>query len=95
MSQSYHVYILSCGDGSYYVGSTRSLMDRLAAHAKGRATPFTANRRPIRLVYSEEHRSLEEACARERQIKKWTRAKKEVLISGDLQTLRELSTKRH
>jgi predicted GIY-YIG superfamily endonuclease len=42
------------------------------------------------LVYAEEHSSLEVARAREQQLKRWTRAKKEALIAGDLRTLKRL-----
>jgi predicted GIY-YIG superfamily endonuclease len=95
MSGPFYMYILSCADSSYYVGSTQNLQERFLAHNKGRAAKYTALRRPVSLVYSEEHPSAEMACARERQIKKWTRAKKEALISGDRKALKELSKKCH
>ncbi|MBN1840949.1 MAG: GIY-YIG nuclease family protein [Deltaproteobacteria bacterium] len=90
----FYTYILSCADRSYYVGSTQNLQERLHAHNKGRAAIYTALRRPVSLVYFEEHPSAETACARERQIKKWTHAKKEALISGNKLGLTELSKKR-
>jgi putative endonuclease len=45
-------------------------------------------------VYSERHDSIREAIARERQLKRWTRAKKEALIVGDRETLKHLSKRR-
>jgi predicted GIY-YIG superfamily endonuclease len=45
--------------------------------------------RPVRLVYSEAHATRSEAIKRERQLKRWTRAKKEALIAGDSGLLRQ------
>ncbi len=61
---------------------------RLLAHNEGRAAVYTTIRRPVRLVYSEEHNSIKKARARERQVKRWTRAKKEALISGTKKDLK-------
>lgn len=75
-------YILRCRDGSYYVGSTHELAQRLAKHHDGTAATYTASRRPVSLVYAEEWETSVAASARERQIKRWTRVKKEALIAG-------------
>jgi len=82
------VYILRCADGSLYIGQTNDLEKRVAKHNDGRAAAHTASRRPVHVVYSEEHRSLAESIGRERQLKRWTRAKKEALVAGDLVTLK-------
>lgn len=78
------VCILHCGDGSCYTGHTDELERRLAHHEAG-AIPgcFTYKRRPLRLVYSQEFPTREEALAAERQIKGWSRKKKEAMIRGD------------
>ncbi len=89
-----HVYILGCSDGSYYVGWTKSLGNRVSAHNEGRGSTYTYNRRPVRLIYFEEFYSEAEAIKRERQLKRWSAAKKESLISGDLQSLKRLSKPR-
>lgn len=81
-------YILRCSDGSYYVGSTEDLGARLAKHQDGSASAYTAARRPVTLAYAEEHNTLDRTRARERQIKGWTRAKKEALIEGSLPIFR-------
>lgn len=91
---AHHVYILRCNDGSYYVGHTTDLVQREAAHTAGVAAKHTACRRPVRIVYSEEHASELAAIERELQIKKWTRAKKEALITGNRASLRALSRSR-
>ena len=91
---SLYVYILLCSDGSYYVGSTHDLMARVRAHEEGKGCRYTAQRLPVRLVYSEAHHTESSAVRRERQIKRWSRAKKEALIGGDKARLRKLSKSR-
>lgn len=87
----HHVYILRCSDGSYYVGHTDNIPARLEAHNAGRAALWTARRRPVTLVYEETCPDEASAAARERQLKHWTRAKKEALIAGERDILRRLS----
>jgi len=87
-----YVYILRCADGSYYVGSTRtSLADRLAQHNAGSFGGYTARRRPVELVFQQDFDRITDAIAAERQLKGWTRAKKEALIRGDFARLRALA----
>jgi putative endonuclease len=87
-----HVYILRCSDGSYYVGSTRtSLQERLAQHNAGSFGGYTAWRRPVELVFQQDFDRITDAIAAERQLKGWTRAKKEALIRGDMETLHRLA----
>ena len=79
-----YVYILQCGDGSYYTGSTTDLERRIAAHNEGKGARYTRGRGPLRLVYWEERESWSEALRREAAIKKLTRAQKNALIAqGD------------
>jgi putative endonuclease len=67
---SYIVYILrSQKDGTYYVGTTRNLAQRVDKHNSG-ASLFTRSRRPWEVVYVEEHPSVREALARERAVKR-------------------------
>lgn len=88
------IYILRCADGAYYVGSTTALAARLDTHNAGRGPRFTASRRPVTLLYSEPFPTLAQARKREIQIKKWSRAKKQALIAGDIQKLHEMSRRR-
>jgi len=88
------VYILRCSDKSLYVGHTDDLDSREKTHNEGRGSRYTAQRRPVHVVYFERHDSTENAIARERQVKRWTRSKKEVLITGNLATLKTLSRRR-
>lgn len=87
-----HVYILHCSDGSYYVGSTQvSLEARVAQHNAGHFGGYTKKRRPVTLVWSQDFDRITDAIAAERQVKGWTRAKKETLIAGDFELLHELA----
>ena len=87
-----YVYILRCADGSYYAGSARlGLEQRVAQHNAGAYDGYTATRRPVALVFSQWFERITDAIAAERQIKGWSRAKKEALIRGDFEDLRALA----
>ena len=88
---AYHVYMLRCSDSSYYVGHTNDLERRLPAHERGSIEGYTLWRPPVELVFSDQFSRRLEAFHRERQIKGWSRAKKEALIKGDWDGLVELS----
>ena len=89
------VYILRCADGSYYVGSARGTLEhRIAEHKAGIYGGYTAERRPVRLVFAQEFDRITDAVAAERQIKGWSRAKKDALIAGDMARLKALSRRR-
>ena len=90
----HYVYILLCADNSFYVGSTQNLDDRLKSHNDGRGAAYTFKRRPVRLVYSESFVSENDALSRERQLKRWSRGKKEALLKGNLERLKDLSKAR-
>jgi putative endonuclease len=86
------VYILRCADGSYYAGSTRDTLEhRVAQHNAGTFGGYTATRRPVTLMFSQHFEHIADAIEAERQIKGWSRAKKEALIAGDFERLRALS----
>mgnify|MGYP002076884493 CR=1 FL=1 len=89
----FFVYILKCADGSYYIGSTSNLEVRLAEHQSGFfPDSYTASRRPVQLVWSQECANHDEAFRFERQIKGWNRKKKEALIRNDFQRIHEIVT---
>lgn len=86
------VYILRCSDDAYYVGLTRlSVEKRVAEHNAGKFGGYTASRRPVSLVFSETFERITDAISVERQLKGWSRAKKEALIEGDFALLKCLS----
>ena len=89
------VYMLRWRNGDYYTGSARtSLEQRVSEHNAGRCDGFTKRRRPVELVFAQEFDRIEDAIAAERRIKGWSRAKKEALIAGDMERLRELARNR-
>ncbi len=89
------VYILRCADGSYYVGSTKQAVEaRVWEHNNLPVDGYTARRRPVELVFTESYERITDAIARERQIKGWSRRKKEALIALDYEGLPALS-RRH
>jgi putative endonuclease len=85
------MYILECADGSYYTGSTWDLERRLIEHQNGLASNHTRKRLPVKLVYCEEYKRIEEAFAREKQVQGWSRRKKQALIEGNMKDLVEFS----
>ncbi len=88
------VYILRCADGSTYTGLTREDVEaRVWEHNNNPIDGYTARRRPVMLVFSEVYDRLTDAIARERQIKGWTRKKKEALIRGDYEALPDLASR--
>jgi putative endonuclease len=88
-----YMYILQCSDATYYVGSTWDLERRLAEHSSGHGAAYTRRRRPVELVYCEEYGRIDEAYAREKQVQNWSRAKREALMCGDEEGLRQLAKK--
>ena len=84
-------YILECGDGSYYTGSTIDLPRRFAEHKNGEGANHTKKHPPIKLVYIEEYPRIDFAFNREKQIQGWSRKKKQALISGKLAQLPEFA----
>ena len=90
-----HVYMLRCADGHYYVGTTRGGLERrIAEHNAGTYGGYTKSRRPVTLVYHQGFERIADAIAAERQLKGWSRAKKEALIDGNFEALRRLSRRR-
>ena len=86
----FFVYLLRCGDGSLYAGHTDSLEARLHQHESA-DTGYTATRHPLQMVWHGEFETREGALAFELQVKGWSRAKKEALIAGDRERIKELA----
>src|SRR5712691_3795411 len=90
-----YAYMLRYADGSYYVGSARlGLERRLSEHNTGVYGGYTSTRRPVTLVWSQHCLNITDAIGIERQIKGWSRAKKEALIRGDYSAIQLLSQRR-
>ena len=89
------IYILLCADGTYYTGVTANLKKRIAQHNQGaKQNSYVFARRPFTLVYTEQFSSAYKAIEREKQIKGWSRAKKEALIVGNINILKALAKRR-
>ncbi len=90
--RSYYVYMLLCVDGRYYVGVTNNVDRRFAEHADG-ADPdaWTFHRRPVQLVYVQPFQQVQEAIAWEKQLKRWSSAKKRALAANNFDALKDLA----
>jgi len=74
--KSWLVYILRCGDKSFYTGSTNNIEKRLAAHNQGIASKYTRGRLPVRLLATSGHFSKGDALRLEMKIKKLPKEEK-------------------
>ncbi|HTO37120.1 MAG TPA: GIY-YIG nuclease family protein [Brumimicrobium sp.] len=91
---SYYTYILLCSDDSYYVGITNNIENRFKQHCNGYVeNSYTYARRPLKLVYYEKCQYVINAIAREKQLKGWSRKKKEALINKFPDELKVLAKK--
>lgn len=88
----YYVYILLCSDGSYYVGFSNNPERRFQENSEGLdPESYTFRRRPLKLVYTVAFMDPVEGIEFEKQIKRWSKAKKEALINGDIKRLKSLA----
>lgn len=78
--QNWVVYILGCGDGSFYTGITNDLAVRLEAHRNGKGAKYTKGRLPLTLIYKEEGFDRSGASKREAAIKKLSKIEKIELV---------------
>ena len=85
------MYILECGDGTFYTGSTKDLKKRLWEHNNSKGANYTKKKQPVRLVYFEEYARIDEAFHREKQVQGWSHAKKKSLVQGKTGALHEMS----
>jgi putative endonuclease len=86
-----YLYILRLKSGGLYIGATTDLKQRYQDHQNGRACRTTKLDPPVKLIYSESLPTFSAARKREAQIKRWSRAKKEALVAGDIVKLQNLS----
>ena len=91
----YHVYMLQCSDNSFYIGVTNDVDRRLHEHVTGTsADAYTFKRRPVTLVYSATFSEVQDAISWEKQIKRWSKAKKKALMKGQEEILIALAKRR-
>ena len=80
----YYLYILRCSDNSLYCGQTKDLQKRIQEHNfdNVKSAKYTKGKRPVKLVYFEKYKTINEVLKREFEIKKLTKEKQEVLVRG-------------
>jgi len=90
--KQYYVYMLKCSDNSYYTGFTNDMERRITEHNSGMTKgTYTSTRLPVTLVWLETFTDPNQAIMVEKQIKGWSRRKKEALINEDWVKLVEYS----
>jgi putative endonuclease len=87
----YYVYIMADRSRVLYIGVTSDLYHRVQQHRKGTFGGFTSRYDCKRLVWFERYTGPNEAIAREKQIKRWRREKKLVLIARENPTWIDLA----
>jgi len=88
----YFVYILRTSSNTLYIGQTNDLEKRLKEHQSksSKSAKYVRYFDSVKLVYSEEFSTREEAMKREWQLKRWSRVKKEALVVGKTTLLKRL-----
>ena len=76
LDKKWVLYILECGDGSFYTGITNDLQRRFLMHTSGKGAKYTRGRGPLLIKYQEDCKNYSDALKRERQVKKLTHAEK-------------------
>lgn len=92
IAHNYYVYILECNDKSYYTGVTNNIERRIWEHHNDdNALAYTYKRRPVVLKYYQHFQDITQAIAWEKQLKGWSRKKKEALFKEDWEEVRRLA----
>ncbi len=93
--KKYYVYILLCTDNTYYTGVTDDLDTRFLYYQNGQnPNSYTYNKRPVEIVFYTEFNDINQAIAFEKQLKGWSRAKKEAIINGEWEKLPNLAKRK-
>lgn len=88
----YYVYIVRCSDGFYYTGVTNDVDRRVFEHNEGlNKSCFTYKRRPVVLKYYEPFNNIKAAIDWEKQVKGWSRKKKEALFENNYKLIQQLA----
>ena len=90
----FYIYILKCSDDSYYIGHTDAIENRIAEHNSSEYPGYTSTRLPVKLVFTQQFTTRDEAIVAEQQIKKWSRQKKAALIASNWQQVSLLAKKK-
>jgi putative endonuclease len=91
----FYVYILLCSDNTFYTGVTSNLEKRLKEHQSSKyQNSYTSKRLPVELKFFAEFSKVEIAIEKEKQIKRWSKTKKQALINGEYNDLPNLAKKK-
>jgi putative endonuclease len=92
IAHNYFVYIVECIDKSYYTGVTNNLERRIWEHNNAEnSLAYTFKRRPVILRYFQRFQDITQAIVWEKQIKGWSRKKKEALFVEDWEEIKRLA----
>lgn len=80
MDKIWNLYMIRCGDGTYYTGIAVDVQKRLEAHRTGKGAKYTRGRGPLTLVYEEKCGDHSTALKRELEVKSLKRQEKDILI---------------
>ena len=87
----YYIYIMTNKNNNViYIGVTNDLEQRIREHRSGLCDGFTKKYCINKLIYTEEYSDVNEAIAREKQLKGWSREKKNQLVRKTNPTFKEL-----
>ena len=90
--KTYYVYLLECSDGSYYIGVTNDISQRVLEHQLGyHKDSYTYSRQPVILKHYLTFANINDAIFVEKKLKKWSMVKKLAYFKKDLDTLHEKS----
>ena len=88
----YYVYILFCNDTTFYVKVTSDVDRRVMEQNAGKyPEAYMHSRRPVTLVFYQDYTDPNQAIESEKKLKKWSSAKKQALIDGNFDRLKDLS----
>jgi putative endonuclease len=78
--KSWFVYIVKCSNGAFYTGITTDVERRVSEHNSGQGASYTRSFGPVKLLWTEIHKSRSSAQKREAAIKKLSASEKAELI---------------
>jgi len=79
---NYFTYIIQCENSKYYIGHTNSISKRFNRHLLKQGAEFTKQNKPLKVAWYQKFKNEIDAIEREKQIKGWSRLKKDKLIKG-------------
>ncbi len=78
--RDWSVYILRCGDGTFYTGIAKDVETRVTRHSRGKGGAYTRTHLPVKLLYQEGSLTHSQALVREARVKTWPRSQKKKFI---------------